>query len=188
MRHATAISVLALLAATAPGLALAQDGHTGHADHAAHAAHGAHQHQTYTAAQFFQTTSVGLASSGGHAFSPDGSHILINSDATGVFNTYALPVAGGEPVALTQSTDNATFAASYFPNDGRILFTHDQGGDELDHVYVRNEDGTVVDLTPGENLKADFLGWSGDGADLLPHLQWSRPGGLRHPGGRCRDP
>ena len=104
-----------------------------------------------------------MASPGAYAFSPEGSHILINSDASGVFNVYAQPIAGGEPVALTQSTDNATFAASYFPNDGRVLFTHDQGGDELDHVYLRNEDGTIVDLTPGEGLKADFLGWSGDG-------------------------
>ncbi|HRH19333.1 MAG TPA: S9 family peptidase [Brevundimonas sp.] len=169
MRHATAVSILALLAAAPAGIAVAQDGHAGHADHAAHAAHAAHashQHQTYTAAQFFETTSVSLSTAGGYAFSPDGSHVLMNSDATGVFNVYAQPIDGSAPVALTQSTDNATFAASYFPNDGRVLFTHDQGGDERDHVYVRNEDGTVVDLTPGEGLKADFLGWSADGQTL----------------------
>lgn len=158
MRRAAAVSIFALLTGLAATPALAQDGHGQHAAHAAH-----QSHQTYTAAQFFETTSYGMASPGAYAFSPEGSHILINSDASGVFNVYAQPIAGGEPVALTQSTDNATFAASYFPNDGRVLFTHDQGGDELDHVYLRNEDGTIVDLTPGEGLKADFLGWSGDG-------------------------
>jgi len=167
MRHAVTVSVLALLTAAPAGIAVAQDEHAAHAQHhsAAHQTYSA-AHQTYSAAQFFQTTSFGLSSAGGYAFSGDGSHILINSDATGVFNAYALPIDGGAPIALTQSTDNATFADSYFPHDGRVVLVHDQGGDELDHVYVRNEDGTIVDLTPGEGLKADFLGWSADGQTL----------------------
>lgn len=164
MNRTTLVSSLALMSVLAAGPALAQDGHAAHAEPAAHGMTGEHQHQTYSAAQFFQTTSFGMAASGGYAFSPDGSQVLIHSDASGVFNVYAQPVAGGAPVALTQSTDNATFAASYFPHDGRILFTHDQGGDERDHVYVRGEDGSVRDLTPGDGLKADFLGWSGDGS------------------------
>ena len=117
----------------------------------------------YSARQFFETTSYGMASPNGIAFSSDGRHLLINSDQSGVFNAYALPVAGGDPVAITRSGGNATFAMSYFPNDGRVLFTADQGGNELNHVYVRLPDGTERDLTPGENLKASFLGWSGDG-------------------------
>ncbi len=117
----------------------------------------------YTAQQFFETTSFGMAAPDGIAFSRDGRQLLINSDRTGVFNAYALPVAGGDPVAITGSTSNATFAMSYFPNDERVLFTADQGGNELNHVYVRLPDGTERDLTPGENLKASFMGWSGDG-------------------------
>jgi dipeptidyl aminopeptidase/acylaminoacyl peptidase len=116
----------------------------------------------YSAAQFFGTTSFGVVSGGGEAFSRDGRHLLISSDAGGVFNAAALPVAGGEPVRLTASRDNAIFAESYFPNDERILYTADQGGNELDHVYVRLPDGTVRDLTPGDRVKASFAGWSGD--------------------------
>ncbi|MGB5579743.1 MAG: alpha/beta fold hydrolase, partial [Woeseia sp.] len=56
------------------------------------------------------------------------------------------------------------FALSYFPNDARILFTYDGGGNELNHVAVRELDGNSRDLTPGEGFKADFLGWSADGA------------------------
>ncbi|WP_296815276.1 S9 family peptidase [Brevundimonas sp.] len=153
-RTACLVSAFALLAGLPAAPALAQEATSASAE----------QHRTYSAAQFFQTTSYGLAAAGGHAFSPDGSHVLISSDRSGVFNAYALPVAGGEPVPLTSSTDNATFAVSYFPNDGRVLFTADRGGDELNHVYVRNEDGSVTDLTPGNNLKAGFLGWSGDGS------------------------
>jgi dipeptidyl aminopeptidase/acylaminoacyl peptidase len=117
----------------------------------------------YTAQQFFETTSYGMAAADGIAFSSDGRSLLISSDRSGVFNVYALPVAGGEPVQITRSTTNANMAVSYFPNDDRILFTADQGGNELNHLYVRLPDGTERDLTPGENLKATFHSWSGDG-------------------------
>ncbi len=119
----------------------------------------------YTAAQFFDTTSFRIASAGGLAFSPDGQSLLISSDATGVFNAYALPVAGGDPVALTASADNAVFAASYLP-DGRVVVESDQGGNELTHVYVREADGSLRDLTPGDNVKASFAGLSPDGGTL----------------------
>ncbi len=117
----------------------------------------------YSAEAFFETTSFAMADGSGHAFSPDGASILVSSDATGVFNAYALPVRGGEPVQLTSSDDNAIFGVSYFPADQRILYTFDVGGNELNHVYVRETDGSSRDLTPGDDLKAAFLGWSGDG-------------------------
>jgi len=128
---------------------------------------GQAQPARYTARQFFETTAFSMASSTGIAFSRDGRSLLINSDRTGVFNVYALPVAGGAAVQISQSTTNATFAASYFPNDDRVIFTSDQGGNELDHVYVRRADGSVRDLTPGQNLKADFMGWSADGRSFF---------------------
>lgn len=117
----------------------------------------------YSAKAFFDTTAYMMASPSGYGFSADGKSILITSDGSGVFNAYALPVAGGQPVAVTRSADNATFAATYFPADDRVLYTADKGGDELDHVYVRERDGSLRDLTPGDKVKADFIGWSGDG-------------------------
>lgn len=118
---------------------------------------------TYSAAQFFETTSYGLVAAGGKAFSHDGMSILMNSDKSGVFNAYALPVSGGDPALLTDSTDNAIFGVSWFPEDDRILYTYDSGGNELNHVVVREVDGSYGDLTPGDDLKAGFLGWSDDG-------------------------
>ena len=53
-----------------------------------------------------------MSNAAGLAWSPDGRSVLISSDKTGVFNAYALPVAGGAPVALTASTTVATFAES----------------------------------------------------------------------------
>jgi len=111
----------------------------------------------YTPEQFYATVSYSGAS-----FSADESRILMSSDASGVFNVYAQPVGGGTPEQLTRSTTHSTFAVSWFPGDDRFLYTADQGGNELNHLYVMTPEGTSIDLTPGENLKASFLGWSGD--------------------------
>jgi prolyl oligopeptidase len=112
---------------------------------------------TYDARAFHDTTAVFGAS-----FSHDESRVLVTSDQTGVFNVYAQPIAGGAPVALTQSAADSHFALGYFPGDDRFLYSADQGGNELDHVYVMEADGAARDLTPGEKLKAIFVDWSGD--------------------------
>lgn len=153
------VSALALMVAASPVLAQSTAGQA--AAPAASAASAAVQR--YTAAQFYETTSFRMANPAGKGFSPDGRSILISSDATGVFNAYAQPVGGGRPVQLTNSTTSAVSAISYFPDDGRILFSQDGGGDELSHVFVRELDGRVRDLTPGDKTTADFLGWADDG-------------------------
>lgn len=117
----------------------------------------------HSAADFFNTTSYSIGGGGGYAFSQQSGDILISSDETGVFNAYALNPQTGDKRALTQSESNATFALTWFPMDGRILVTADNGGDELNHVFVRHADGELIDLTPGENVKAGFAGWSADG-------------------------
>lgn len=150
------VSALALVAAV-PALAATEPAAPGQAQAASTAA------TSYTAAQFFETTSFSMANPDGLAFSEGRSHVLISSDQTGVFNAYALPVAGGDPVPLTASTTNATFAQSYFPDGRRILVAADQGGNELTHIYVRETDGTLRDLTPGDKVKAGFVGFSDDG-------------------------
>ncbi|MGB5510854.1 MAG: hypothetical protein WBM87_04005, partial [Woeseiaceae bacterium] len=118
---------------------------------------------TYSAAQFFETTSIGMVPPGGRAFSPDGKSLLMSSDTTGIFNVYELPLAGAGPIQLTDSPDNAMFGISWFPDDERVLFTYDGEGNELNHVVVREIDGSYHDLTPGDNLKAGFLGWAESG-------------------------
>ena len=76
---------------------------------------------------------------------------------------YAVPVSGGEQKQLTRSTTESTFSIGYFPHDSRILYTRDQGGNENNHIYVLDTDGKEKDLTPGDKLKAQFLGWTQDG-------------------------
>lgn len=120
----------------------------------------------YDAATFHQTTSFGLASSAGFAWSADDSRVLISSDETGVFNAYAVDPATGDREALTASDTNATFAVSWFPGDDRAVVTADSGGNEISHIYVRELDGRLNDITPGEETRAQFLGWSPDGSDM----------------------
>jgi len=116
----------------------------------------------FSAEAFFQTTSYSLPSSAGYTFGPLSGDLLITSDESGVFNTYRLNPDTGKTTALTNSTTTAASAVSWFPDDERMLYTSDGNGDELNHIYVRESDGTVRDLTPGDKLKAFFVGWSDD--------------------------
>jgi dipeptidyl aminopeptidase/acylaminoacyl peptidase len=117
----------------------------------------ARQVRQYTIEQFMDTTRVG-----GSSFSPDEKSVLFHNNKTGIFNVYTVAVTGGEPKRLTNSTKESTYAVSYFPADSRILYTYDRGGNENNHLYVREADGAERDLTPGDKVKANFLGWSHD--------------------------
>lgn len=116
-----------------------------------------HRVRQYTIEQFMDTVRLG-----GGSFSFDEKHILFHSNKTGIFNVYTVPVAGGEAKQLTNSTKESTFAVSYLPNDSRFIYTYDRGGNENSHIYLREQDDTERDLTPGEKTKANFLTWAHD--------------------------
>jgi dipeptidyl aminopeptidase/acylaminoacyl peptidase len=111
----------------------------------------------YTIEQFMATTRVG-----GAAFSNDEKEILFHSNQSGIFNVYSIPVSGGNPKQLTNSTKESTYIVTAFPNDARFLYAHDKGGNENSHIYLKELDGQGRDLTPGEKTKANFLKWSQD--------------------------
>ena len=116
----------------------------------------------YTIDQFLDTKNIF-----GGSFSPDNKDLLVTSNETGIYNAYNIPVAGGELSPLTQSEKESIFAISYFPNDKRILFRSDDNGNEINHLFVRNEDGTIKELTPGEKARASFYGWAHDGQSFF---------------------
>jgi dipeptidyl aminopeptidase/acylaminoacyl peptidase len=111
----------------------------------------------YTIEQFMNTVRIG-----GSSFSSDEKSLLFHNNKTGIFNVYSVPVTGGAPTQLTSSTKESTFSVSYLPTDTRFIYTYDRGGNENSHLYLRELDGTERDLTPGEKVKANFLGWSHD--------------------------
>lgn len=116
----------------------------------------------YDAKTFFETETVFGAS-----FSADGSKLLMTSDRTGVLNAYAQPVDGGPPEQITFSETDAVIARAFFPEDDRIVYTADEGGNELTHVYVTEAGGEPRDLTSGEGLRAVFRRFSRDGETLF---------------------
>jgi dipeptidyl aminopeptidase/acylaminoacyl peptidase len=126
------------------------------------AAQGQRPAKQYTIEQFLDTTAISGAS-----FSPDERRILFSSNKTGIWNVYSVPVTGGEWTQVTNSTTDSTYSVGYFPKDDRILLTRDQGGNELNHLYVRTPDGQERDLTPGAKLKASFAGWAPDGSTFF---------------------
>lgn len=111
----------------------------------------------YTIEQFMNTVSIG-----GSSFSTDEETILFSSNKSGIYNAYTISVKGGEQTQITESKNEAIFAISFFPKDKRFLYSSDKGGNEVNHIFVRNQDGTVKDLTPGENARSGFYGWSYD--------------------------
>lgn len=110
----------------------------------------------YTIEQFMDIVNIF-----GGSFSADEKTVLITSKETGVYNAYAVNIETGEQEQLTRSTEDAIFADSYFPEDDRIIYTGDQGGNELDHIYIRNTDGTSIDLTP-DSAKSVLYQWNVD--------------------------
>lgn len=98
----------------------------------------------------------------GGIFSYDEQSIIYSSNETGIRNIYSIPFEGGEPTQLTFSEKETYYLQAGFPNDGRLLFSHDQGGDENTHIYLRAEDGQEIDLTPFEGSKNNFYYWSED--------------------------
>ena len=113
----------------------------------------------YTMEQFLNTTAINGAS-----FSKDESRILFSSNKSGIWNAYTVAATGGPWTQVTNSTTDSTYAVSFFRTDDRVLLTRDQGGNELNHIYVRTADGQERDLTPGQKLKAQFAGWVPDGS------------------------
>ncbi len=97
----------------------------------------------------------------GSSFSHDYSKILIGSNISGTYNAYTIPIGGGDKTELTKS-DGTVRPMSFFPEDDRILYASDNDGDEIYHIFLRDEDGTIKDLTPDEGARASMYGWTED--------------------------
>ncbi|MGS2762679.1 alpha/beta fold hydrolase [Sinomicrobium sp. M5D2P9] len=111
----------------------------------------------YTIEQFYGNSRI----SGG-AFSDDESKLLVSSDESGIFNLYEINIGDNSRKQITNSSEESFFAIGYVPGTGQMLYSADKGGDEINHIYLLEPDGTTTDLTPGEKAKSSFAGWSED--------------------------
>ena len=114
--------------------------------------------KAYTIEQFMDNEAVG-----GGSFSPDKSKLLVSSNRSGIYNMYTVSTTGGDFTPITTSDSSSIFGISYFPNDERMLYRADGNGDEIYHLYLRDIDSTISELTPDEGARASFYGWSHDG-------------------------
>jgi dipeptidyl aminopeptidase/acylaminoacyl peptidase len=112
---------------------------------------------TYSIEQFMDNEAVY-----GGSFSPDNSKLLVTSNRSGILNMYTVPTSGGEFTPVTGSDTSSVYAISFFPNDERILFRMDDNGDEVYKIFVKDGD-SIQRLTPAENARALFYGWTKDG-------------------------
>lgn len=111
----------------------------------------------YSIEDFYENTRFG-----GGSFSEDETKLLVSSDESDIFNVYEISIADGSKQQITFSDTESFFAIDYVPKTNQIIFSADKGGNELNHIYLQTDDNTSVDLTPAENEKAQFAGWSED--------------------------
>jgi len=111
----------------------------------------------YTIDQFYKNVNIGFS-----AFSPDETKMLVSSNETGIYNVFEITVNDGSKKQVTNSTTESFFAVDYVHGTNQILYSADKGGNEISHIYLLSEDGTTVDLTPGDAVKASFNGFSKD--------------------------
>ena len=111
----------------------------------------------YTIDQFYKNLNIF-----GGSFSHDESLLLMTSNETGIYNVFSVPVDGSAQAQLTFSDNESCFGISYFPEDNRFLYSSDKGGNEIDHIYMVDAEGNITDLTPWEEAKSNFFGWSRD--------------------------
>jgi len=111
----------------------------------------------YSIAQFYENININFA-----AFSPDETRILVTSNETGIYNVFEINISDGTKRQITNSETESLFALNYVYGTNQILYSADKGGNENNHIYLLDEDGTTTDLTPGDAVKASFNGFSQD--------------------------
>ena len=118
------------------------------------------QIETETQQYSIETLMSNNRSSGGY-FSKDGSKLLYSSDKSGIFNVYEVDLNNNQETQITDSEEESFFVRGYSPTTDEVIYSADKGGNENSHVYlIRDEER--IDLTPGENTRASFFGWTND--------------------------
>jgi dipeptidyl aminopeptidase/acylaminoacyl peptidase len=111
----------------------------------------------YSIDQFYRNVALSFSD-----FSPDETKILVSSNETGIYNVFEINLADAAKRQVTNSEVESFFALAYVHGTGQILYAADKGGNENDHIYLLNEDGSSTDLTPGDAVKATYSGFSID--------------------------
>ncbi|HEV2325901.1 MAG TPA: S9 family peptidase [Terracidiphilus sp.] len=105
-------------------------------------------------------------STGGAAWSPDGSEIVFTTDMTGRPNLWKVKASGGWPLQLVQS-DDRQFGAAWSPDGKWIVYQQDKGGNEMWDLYaVPANGGEAVNLTNTPDIREQRPLWCHNGRML----------------------
>jgi len=90
--------------------------------------------------------------------SPDGKYMsFMEKDEAGKQHVYVKEIATGKIQRIIEEKDEL-IRLYFWKNAERLLYVMDKGGNENNHIYAVNIDGTNnIDLTPFEDVKARFL-------------------------------
>ena len=111
----------------------------------------------YTIEQFYKSSEAF-----GGSFNSDDTKLLFTSNESGIYNSWEADIVTGKSIAKTNSTKESFFSLGYVPGTSHFLYSSDKGGDENSHIFLKTNDSTVKDLTPGAKEKAQTFGWSKD--------------------------
>ena len=114
-------------------------------------------YNVYGIEDFFNNVSI----SGGY-ISTDEEKIIFSSNQSGIFNVYEANILTGKINQLTASDKESFFVRAYVPDSNDFIYSADSEGNEINHLFLRKGDDTVIDLTPNENEKSIFYKWSID--------------------------
>ena len=104
----------------------------------------------------------------GFQLSPDGKYMSYKEkDENGKRHVYVKEIATGKVQRAIEEKEELIGDYSWKTNN-RLIYVMDQGGNENDHIYAVNIDGTNnVDLTPYEGVKAGFLNFLKEQKDYV---------------------
>jgi len=111
---------------------------------------------------FFRNPERGL-----FRISPDGKTLAFMQPFERRMNIYVQPLAGGEPVRLTNETAR-DIPNHFWKGPNRLVYVKDFGGDENFHVVAVTKDGSgSKDLTPFDGVRAQMIDDLRDFPDVL---------------------
>lgn len=88
------------------------------------------------------------------ALSPDAGTVAYSSNASGRFDLWTIPVAGGAPRQLTSLTDQAVRQIAWAPDGKSLVFTADRDGDEQYRIYrIELDDQSPTEISTGPDCQ-----------------------------------